>query len=141
MLQTPHLVNLNEDPFMSECLLYYIKDGITRVGSGTENEIQDIQLSGPHILNEHCLFENKEGAVTLTPIDGALCYVNGRQISDSVVLKTGSRVILGKNHVFRFNHPDQGNSFLLWSHNICILLYNILYAYVVHSCTSLRIIT
>ena len=30
--QTPHLVNLNEDPLMSECLLYYIKDGITRWG-------------------------------------------------------------------------------------------------------------
>lgn len=29
--QTPHLVNLNEDPLMSECLLYYIKDGITRL--------------------------------------------------------------------------------------------------------------
>lgn len=28
--QTPHLVNLNEDPLMSECLLYYIKDGITK---------------------------------------------------------------------------------------------------------------
>lgn len=30
VLQTPHLVNLNEDPLMSECLLYYIKEGITR---------------------------------------------------------------------------------------------------------------
>lgn len=29
-VKTPHLVNLNEDPLMSECLLYYIKDGITR---------------------------------------------------------------------------------------------------------------
>ena len=28
--KSPHLVNLNEDPLMSECLLYYIKDGITR---------------------------------------------------------------------------------------------------------------
>ena len=27
---SPHLVNLNEDPFMSECLLYYIKEGITK---------------------------------------------------------------------------------------------------------------
>ncbi|XP_058291127.1 kinesin-like protein KIF1C isoform X7 [Hylobates moloch] len=26
----PHLVNLNEDPLMSECLLYHIKDGVTR---------------------------------------------------------------------------------------------------------------
>lgn len=31
--KTPHLVNLNEDPFMSECLLYYIKEGETKVGS------------------------------------------------------------------------------------------------------------
>ena len=30
LTQTPHLVNLNEDPLMSECLLYYIKEGITR---------------------------------------------------------------------------------------------------------------
>ena len=28
--KTPHLVNLNEDPLMSECLLYYIKDGTTK---------------------------------------------------------------------------------------------------------------
>lgn len=28
--KTPHLVNLNEDPLMSECLLYYIKDGETK---------------------------------------------------------------------------------------------------------------
>ena len=27
----PHLVNLNEDPFMSECLLYYLKEGTTRL--------------------------------------------------------------------------------------------------------------
>lgn len=25
---------------------------------------------------------------------------------EPIVLKTGSRVILGKNHVFRFTHPD-----------------------------------
>lgn len=35
--KTPHLVNLNEDPFMSECLLYYIKDGITKVGSAASD--------------------------------------------------------------------------------------------------------
>ena len=28
--ETPHLVNLCEDPLMSECLLYYIKEGITK---------------------------------------------------------------------------------------------------------------
>ncbi|XP_012590230.1 PREDICTED: kinesin-like protein KIF1A [Condylura cristata] len=32
--KTPHLVNLNEDPLMSECLLYYIKDGVTSLPPG-----------------------------------------------------------------------------------------------------------
>ena len=52
----------------------------------------------------------REGVVMLIPNDGALCYVNGRTITQPVVLRTGSRVILGKNHVFRFNHPEQGQS-------------------------------
>ncbi|XP_032456660.1 kinesin-like protein unc-104 isoform X12 [Nasonia vitripennis] len=105
--KTPHLVNLNEDPLMSECLLYYIKDGFTRIGSAEANIPQDIQLCGPHILSEHCVFENHEGLITLIPKAGALIYVNGRAITEPLLLKTGSRVILGKNHVFRFNHPDQ----------------------------------
>ncbi|XP_015110986.1 kinesin-like protein unc-104 isoform X5 [Diachasma alloeum] len=105
--KTPHLVNLNEDPLMSECLIYYIKDGFTRIGSAEANIPQDIQLCGPYILSEHCVFENHEGVITLMPKAGALIYVNGREISEPIVLKTGSRVILGKNHVFRFNHPDQ----------------------------------
>ena len=106
--KTPHLVNLNEDPLMSECLIYYIKLGFTRIGSAEANIPQDIQLCGPHILSEHCVFENHEGIITLIPKKGALIYVNGREITESIVLKTGSRVILGKNHVFRFNHPGQG---------------------------------
>jgi kinesin family protein 1 len=28
--QSPHLVNLSEDPLMSECLMYFIKNGTTR---------------------------------------------------------------------------------------------------------------
>ncbi|XP_034947689.1 kinesin-like protein unc-104 isoform X4 [Chelonus insularis] len=105
--KTPHLVNLNEDPLMSECLIYYIKDGLTRIGSAEANIPQDIQLCGPHILSEHCVFENHEGIITLIPKSGALIYVNGAAVSEPIILKTGSRVILGKHHVFRFNHPEQ----------------------------------
>ncbi|XP_019883623.1 kinesin-like protein unc-104 isoform X15 [Camponotus floridanus] len=105
--KTPHLVNLNEDPLMSECLIYYIKDGFTRIGSAEAIIPQDIQLCGPHILSEHCVFENHEGIITLIPKKGALIYVNGREVTESLILTTGSRVILGKSHVFRFNHPDQ----------------------------------
>lgn len=92
---------------MSECLLYYIKDGITRVGSTEASVPQDIQLCGPHILNEHCIFENRDGLVLLAPAPDALCYVNGRAVTEPVLLRTGNRVILGKHHVFRFNHPGQ----------------------------------
>lgn len=105
--KTPHLVNLNEDPNLSECLLYYIKDGITRLGTSEANVPQDIQLSGSYILKEHCTFENRSGVVTLTPHKDALVYLNGRKLIEPEVLTTGSRVILGKNHVFRFTHPEQ----------------------------------
>ncbi|XP_062845014.1 kinesin-like protein KIF1C [Trichomycterus rosablanca] len=106
--KTPHLVNLNEDPLMSECLLYYIKDGITRVGQ----EDVDIRLSGQFIKELHCVFcsdvENTgEVIVTLEPLPGAETYVNGKQITEGVVLRQGNRVVMGKNHVFRFNHPEQ----------------------------------
>ncbi|XP_053965548.1 kinesin-like protein unc-104 isoform X5 [Anastrepha ludens] len=105
--KTPHLVNLNEDPNLSECLLYYIKDGITRLGTHEANVPQDIQLSGSHILKEHCTFENRNSTVTLIPHKDALVYLNGRKLVEPEVLKTGSRVILGKNHVFRFTNPEQ----------------------------------
>lgn len=104
---TPHLVNLNEDPTLSECLLYYIKDGITRLGTAEANLPQDIQLSGNHILKEHCIFENRNGVVTLISAKDAMVYINGRCITEPEVLSTGSRVILGKNHVFRYTHPEQ----------------------------------
>lgn len=57
-VQTAHLVNLNEDPLMSECLLYYIKNGQTRVGC---LDTQDIQLYGTSILSEHCYFTSDKG--------------------------------------------------------------------------------
>ena len=47
------------------------------------------------------------GVVKLLPKPGAICFVNGRKLDHPITLKTGSRVILGKNHVFRFNHPEQ----------------------------------
>ena len=56
-----HLVNLCEDPLMSECLIYYIKEGVTRTGRPEAPTPQDIRLSGAHIAEEHCIFENENG--------------------------------------------------------------------------------
>ncbi|XP_059427160.1 kinesin-like protein KIF1A isoform X16 [Carassius carassius] len=109
--KTPHLVNLNEDPLMSECLLYYIKDGITRVGREDASRRQDIVLSGHFIKEEHCTFTRTTGptgeAVILEPCEGAETYVNGKRVTEPTVLRSGNRIILGKSHVFRFNHPEQ----------------------------------
>ncbi|XP_019752703.1 kinesin-like protein KIF1A isoform X2 [Hippocampus comes] len=112
--KTPHLVNLNEDPLMSECLLYYIKDGITRVGRVDAASRQDIVLSGHFIKDEHCTFTSSSGpqgeTVVLEPCEGAETYVNGKRVTEATVLKSGNRIILGKSHVFRFNHPVQARA-------------------------------
>ncbi|XP_042333242.1 kinesin-like protein KIF1C [Sceloporus undulatus] len=106
--KTPHLVNLNEDPLMSECLLYHIKDGVTRVGQ----QNVDIKLTGQFIKEQHCVFrsitgDSGEAVVTLEPCEGAETYVNGKQVMEPLVLRSGNRIVMGKNHVFRFNHPEQ----------------------------------
>ncbi|XP_047663248.1 kinesin-like protein KIF1B isoform X8 [Tachysurus fulvidraco] len=113
--KTPHLVNLNEDPLMSECLLYYIKDGVTRVGQADAERRQDIVLSGAHIREEHCIFRSERNAnghviVLLVPCEGSETYVNGKRVIDAVQLRSGNRIIMGKNHVFRFNHPEQARA-------------------------------
>ncbi|XP_065132245.1 kinesin-like protein KIF1A isoform X10 [Paramisgurnus dabryanus] len=110
--KTPHLVNLNEDPLMSECLLYYIKDGITKVGREDASSRQDIVLSGHFINDEHCVFTSStnasgEGTVVLEPCEGAETYVNGKRVTEPTVLRSGNRIIMGKSHVFRFNDPEQ----------------------------------
>ncbi|XP_058575125.1 kinesin-like protein KIF1B isoform X23 [Neofelis nebulosa] len=113
--KTPHLVNLNEDPLMSECLLYYIKDGITRVGQADAERRQDIVLSGAHIKEEHCIFRSERNnsgdvIVTLEPCERSETYVNGKRVAQPVQLRSGNRIIMGKNHVFRFNHPEQARA-------------------------------
>ncbi|XP_049631221.1 kinesin-like protein KIF1B isoform X7 [Suncus etruscus] len=113
--KTPHLVNLNEDPLMSECLLYYIKDGITRVGQADAERRQDIVLSGAHIKEEHCIFRSQRSSsgdviVTLEPCERSETYVNGKRVAQPVQLRSGNRIIMGKNHVFRFNHPEQARA-------------------------------
>ena len=63
----PHLVNLNEDPQLSEVLLYVLREGETRVGrqhsgqqdsspaadSPQDNPPADIQLVSPLIADQH----------------------------------------------------------------------------------------
>lgn len=49
----PNLVNLNEDPQLSEMLLYMIKEGQTTVGKLKPESNHDIQLTGALIADQH----------------------------------------------------------------------------------------
>jgi len=105
----PHLVNLNEDPLMSECLLYQIRPGITRVGKYQLSQNADILLTGVNVKDNHCYFENQNGTVTLYPNleNNAITLVNGRKIYKPKILKSGYRIIIGECHVFRFINPEE----------------------------------
>ncbi|SPO40546.1 probable Kinesin-3 motor protein [Pseudozyma flocculosa] len=105
----PHLVNLNEDPLMSECLIYQIKPGRTLVGSLESSSEVQIKLSGTNILAEHCIIQNDDGAVTVEAMPDSMTMVNGKRLTpgEPKRLRSGYRVILGDFHVFRFNHPEE----------------------------------
>ncbi|KAJ2554462.1 hypothetical protein EV175_002575 [Coemansia sp. RSA 1933] len=102
----PHLVNLSEDPLMSECLVYNIKPGHTLVGSATD---ADIRLGGTSVCAHHCRFDYDvdQAALQVTPIGDSLVLVNGQRISRSMYLYSGFRIIIGSTSVFRLNHPQQ----------------------------------
>ncbi|XP_040897242.1 kinesin-like protein KIF14 isoform X2 [Toxotes jaculatrix] len=106
----PNLVNLNEDPQLSEMLLYMIKEGQTTVGKLKSDSSLDIQLTGALIADLHCVITSIHGTVSITPMESAKTFVNGNLISDSTVLHHGDRVILGGDHYFRFNHPTEVQS-------------------------------
>jgi hypothetical protein len=113
----PHLVNVTNDPLMTESLLYPCREGTTRIGSngGNNNVQQDIQLSGLKIQDEHAVLVNhltdsSSGTteVHIYPMEDAPLMVNGRKIHSSdgpVRLRHGDWILFGYNHVFRFKDP------------------------------------
>lgn len=107
----PHLVNLSDDPLLTECLVYNLKPGTTNVGnSDVEGQTAQIRLNGSQILPEHCDFENADGKVTIIPKETASVMVNGVRISKPRLLKSGHRIILGDFHIFRFNNPQEARA-------------------------------
>lgn len=107
--RVPHLVNLNEDPLMAEYLVYPLPKGKSFVGSAPIHEkgVNNIQLSGESINERHCIFENDGSCVTVIPISQNLVFVNGRIITEPHRLRTGHRIMIGSQHIFRFNHPEE----------------------------------
>ncbi|KAB1258640.1 Kinesin-like protein KIF14 [Camelus dromedarius] len=82
----PNLVNLNEDPQLSEILLYMLKEGTTTVGKRRPSSSHDIQLAGVLIAEDHCTISNVDGTVSITPVGEAKTYINGKLILEPTVL-------------------------------------------------------
>ena len=107
----PHLVNLNEDPLMTECLVYFLAPGQTVVGSDVQEDESKgghkhtIALVGQTIAPQHCAFHNDQGQVFIEAIMGAVTFVNGRRVSERLLLRQGNRIVIGTSHIFRFNDP------------------------------------
>ena len=106
----PRVINLNQDPLFSECLVYYIPEG--NVLAGNSEDYADILLAGPDIYPRHCLFQhNEKGEITIEPIDSAQVFVNGQLVRvRSDVLKSCDRIALGRFHLFRFEAKSEKRS-------------------------------
>ncbi|KAM4607372.1 uncharacterized protein kif16bb isoform 2-T2 [Polymixia lowei] len=105
--QLPHLIGFDEDLLSTGIILYHLKEGRTLVGCDEASCPQDIVLHGPGVLNEHCVLENCAGTVGLIPQSGALCLVNGMEVTRPCQLTQGAIIQLGKRTIFRFNHPTE----------------------------------
>jgi kinesin family protein 1 len=102
------MVLLGKNCFSNKILL--VNNSLFSVGRPDAPVHQDIVLSGSHIEPEHCIITNSKNIVHLKPCSQTtMCYVNGKQVdvNTNIELTSGSRVIFGKSHVFRFLNPEQ----------------------------------
>ncbi|XP_060239139.1 kinesin-like protein KIF16B isoform X4 [Meriones unguiculatus] len=105
--ELPHLIGIDDDLLSTGIILYHLKEGQTYVGREDASTEQDIVLHGLDLESEHCVFENAGGTVTLVPLRGSQCSVNGVQIVDATQLNQGAVILLGRTNMFRFNHPKE----------------------------------
>lgn len=107
----PRLVNLNQDPLFSECLVYYVPAG--QILAGSNEEIVDILVSGPDVLPRHCVIHNDSENIWVEPLQDAAVYLNGELIPPRTRVKVNrvlnhcDRIAFGRFHLFRFEAKNK----------------------------------
>lgn len=98
----PHLINLDEDGFRNERMLYILEKPTTTFGPGG-----DIMPMSFAIVKDHCKLELKGKTVTLINGKGET-HINGKEIKagEKVVLKPFDRVVMA-SEIMRFHFPGQ----------------------------------
>jgi hypothetical protein len=119
-----HIVNLNEDPQMSEKLVYPLLEERSDVGSleGNQDKPLAIPLSGAGISKQHATFiienyaayksqkDNKGVKVFIEPHSPEQkVYINGTLITEKSEVKHADRIVFGLHHFFRLVLPDPSN--------------------------------
>jgi len=111
MKVTPSLRNLNQDPLMSDSLVYYLAPGetfVTTPDAEVAEGVTVIELGGGGMMPNHATidYDPTEGsrAVTLKPGSG-VCFVNGKQVTEDLTLAHNDRLILGNSQAFRYVDP------------------------------------
>ncbi|XP_048842785.1 kinesin-like protein KIF16B isoform X2 [Brienomyrus brachyistius] len=105
--ELPHLIGIDDDLLSTGIILYHLKEGRTSVGHEDSETEQDIVLRGTDLESEHCVFENLNDTVSLIPLGGAQCAVNGAKVVEPTQLRQGAVILLGRTNMFRFNHPKE----------------------------------
>jgi kinesin family protein 16B len=58
-------------------------------------------------VDDRCFLYNRDNKVTLCPINGFTCTVDGVLVQNELELRTGSLIVIEKANMFRFNNPLQ----------------------------------
>jgi kinesin family protein 14 len=108
------LINLNEDPSLSEKLIYLLKqdDNSLETLIGSDKNLVNIHLSGALIAPSHAKIikesNDQDLAYFIEQLDeNYLTYLNGDVLNskERYKLTHGDRIIFGGSHFFRFNNP------------------------------------
>ena len=114
--QNSCLINLNEDPSLSEKLIYLLKvdsddgsESVTFIGS--DKAKVHIHLTGALIAPVHSKIickrrKSEDEKFYIEKVDGNyVTYINGEDALERRELFHGDRIIFGGSHYFRFNNP------------------------------------
>ena len=85
----------------------------TKIGRPDAEVQQDIQLKGLGIQPEHCVVEVVDPEVFITPLPAARTLVNGKIITERTKLSHGCQILLGINHFFQLDCPEQNGMWLI----------------------------
>ena len=112
-----HIMNLNQDPYLSGNIRHIVKGGGQQVGNKGS---PDIEIRGLGIAREHCKFDGGSGEYILMPNEEHDKYqvlVNGSVISEPTRLQHNDRIRFGMHNYFLFVMAGQDpDSSIDWEH-------------------------